>query len=456
MINKETIKKVLNNNNINKIKLLNQGWSNDCKYYIEDIQQQKFILRISDISLYDTKLAQYNYLKEINKLNINAPVPIEFGTFDNQVYMLLSWVHGDDALEVIPTLDEKSQYELGIKAGLMLKQIHSIPVASNQIWYEVFKNKIPQKIKKAKAALIQHQHLDTFIDYVLNNMEIIKNNPMKLTHGDYHLGNMVISKDLKLGIIDFDKVAIADPIDDFKPFAWNVRKSPVFATGLIDGYYSGKPQESFFKALTLYAAESCIANVAWAISFGEEEIKIASEVSDQTYEWYKGFSLIVPTWYEKNLKNKFKTLFTNNKTRIILSLKQEYLDRIVEGKKQFEYRFSIPIEDLEAYLYIPTPHKKIAGTLELKNTRWMDKKEVSTFYQKVGDGEYETMFAWIGERKGCYVSKIDSVTLFKQAISFKYLKDNFNFTAPQQWLYLHKNKKLEEYLSEVKYLSTKE
>lgn len=88
--------------------MLNQGWSNDCKYYIEDIQQQKFILRISDISLYDTKLAQYNYLKEINKLNINAPVPIEFGTFDNQVYMLLSWVHGDDALEVIPTLDEKA------------------------------------------------------------------------------------------------------------------------------------------------------------------------------------------------------------------------------------------------------------------------------------------------------------------------------------------------------------
>lgn len=137
-------------------------------------------------------------------------------------------------------------------------------------------------------------------------MHIIKDNPMKLQHGDYHIGNMVITKDNVIGIIDFDKMDIADPIDDFKPFVWNVNKSPIFQTGLIDGYYNNDIPKSFFETLALYAAESCIGHISWPITFDEKEINTAIEVADKVYEWYKGFTLVIPTWYDENLKEKYK------------------------------------------------------------------------------------------------------------------------------------------------------
>lgn len=34
-------------------------------------------------------------------------------------------------------------------------------------------------------------------------------------HGDYHLGNMIVNNG-HIGIIDFDKFATSDPMDDFK------------------------------------------------------------------------------------------------------------------------------------------------------------------------------------------------------------------------------------------------
>src|SRR5690554_6936426 len=75
--------------------------------------------------------------------------------------------------------------------------------------------------------------------------------------------DMIFTKDLELGIIDFDKMDIADPIDDFKPFVSNVKKSTAFETGLIDGYHNNNVPESFFQVLALYAAESCIGLIPW-------------------------------------------------------------------------------------------------------------------------------------------------------------------------------------------------
>lgn len=288
-----------------KIDLLCKGWSKDIKYIVEDKLQNKFLLRVSDSASYDRKYNQFNFLKEIEKLGVNTPRPYEIDRFeDGSVYMVLSWVEGKDAQGIMPTLDENNQYLLGKEAGRILKKIHSIPVVSDKPWNDVYQNKIPRKIKLAKGASIKHPHLDVFVNYVLTNMYLIEDSNTKWQHGDYHLGNMVITNDLKLGIVDFDKADKADPIDDFKPFFWNVINTPAFEIGLIDGYFDDKPTETFFKKLALYAAESCIGHVFWAIQFGEEEVKTALEICDKVYEWYKGFTTFIPTWYDNKLKEK--------------------------------------------------------------------------------------------------------------------------------------------------------
>lgn len=289
-----------------KIEPLTKGWSKDIKYYIEDIYNQKFILRISDSSFYNKKLEQFKLLEKVHKLNIKMQTPLEFGRLDDgRVYMLLSWLDGQDAEIILPTLEENQQYVLGKEAGKLLKRLHEIPVTTNITWKETYQSKIPRKINMAKNASIKHKHLDEFIKYVEDHMHIIEDNPMKFQHGDFHIGNMIITKNMDIGIIDFDRMDIADPIDDFKPFVWTVSKSSVFETGLIDGYYDNHVPETFFKVLALYAAESCIGHIPWAITFGDEEVRIAMEVADKVYEWYKGFSVIIPTWYNETLKIKY-------------------------------------------------------------------------------------------------------------------------------------------------------
>ncbi|MGI6782563.1 MAG: aminoglycoside phosphotransferase family protein [Acholeplasmataceae bacterium] len=308
MIYKKILNKIFNNEIISKVEPLNKGWSNDTKYYIEDKENNKFLLRISVFPLYDKKLYQYNLLKEISKLEINAPKPLELGNIDNYVYFILSWIEGNDAEKITPTLDEETQYLLGINAGLTLKQIHSIKIKSDINWAAYFKARVEDRIKKVKESSIKHKYLNLFSNYLLDNIGLIKDRPISILHGDYHLGNMLLNDNLELGIIDFDKMKIGDPIYDFKQMIWTTRVSNVFATGLIDGYTDFKPKNDFFKLLLLYSIESSIANLYWTSKFEKADKKVASELFDNLYKNYDGLTTIIPLWYDGKLKIKYKDL----------------------------------------------------------------------------------------------------------------------------------------------------
>lgn len=57
--------------------------------------------------------------------------------------MLMSYLHGMDLEEVLPTLSENTKYQLGRKAGEILRKIHSLPVD---------KKDLASKSKKEKKA----------------------------------------------------------------------------------------------------------------------------------------------------------------------------------------------------------------------------------------------------------------------------------------------------------------
>ena len=129
------------------IEKLNKGWSKDQKYIVTDISNNKFLLRLSDISLYEKKKEQFELLKKVESLRINASRPIEFGIFnDTQIYMVLTYLEGIDAEEGIVSKSNKQAYDLGVQAGKTLYKLHQIPVSQgNQTWYDRFKEKIEVK-----------------------------------------------------------------------------------------------------------------------------------------------------------------------------------------------------------------------------------------------------------------------------------------------------------------------
>ena len=202
-------------NNVKSIESLNKGWSRDKKYIITT-DKDKYLLRISDISLYEKKKKQFELLKRLEELDINCSRPIGFGKYDeHSIYMVLSYLEGEDAEKVIPTLLDKEAYKLGIEAGKVLQKLHSIPVPEvDYTWKKKYEEKIPRKIKALKECEYKLPLEEFLIDYFISKSYLMDNRPLLFSHADFHAGNMIVNNG-KIGIIDFDKNTISDPYDEF-------------------------------------------------------------------------------------------------------------------------------------------------------------------------------------------------------------------------------------------------
>ena len=292
------IQGIINKYNINFVEPLNKGWSRDKKYILTS-ETNKYLLRVSDSSLYNKKKEQYELLKRIEELDIYCSRAVDFGTLeDGSVFMVLTYLEGESAEDVLPSLSDEEAYKLGIEAGKVLKKLHIIPIeVQEKSWWEKYKEKMPRKIKALKEC--EHKlPLEFFlIEYYESKAYLMEDRPLMFSHGDYHAGNMIVFNG-KIGIIDFDKNTIADPYDELKPFCWNVFRSEYFETGLINGYFDNNVPEEFFKILKFYSVESLISHLPWSVQFGEEDIKTAYRVYDAMIQWWGNFNLDVPTWYK--------------------------------------------------------------------------------------------------------------------------------------------------------------
>ncbi len=278
---------------------LNKGWSRDEKYILTDCFGERFLLRITATEKEDRAIRQYSFLRELQNLKINCPKALEYGkTQDARIYTVLSFLPGEDGETALAMLSKEKGYLLGKEGGEILRKIHSLPI-SEEIgsWWERYKPKIQRKVDALKNCPLKIPNQERIIEYYLDNAKLMQSRPMVLTHGDYHLGNMVVDNG-RLGVIDFEKCNYADPYDDFKPYCWNVFANSSFERGLIDGYFNGNIPKDFFKILKFYTAESLISHLPWAMTFGEEEIKTSFKVADSAMQWWGNFELDVPTWYK--------------------------------------------------------------------------------------------------------------------------------------------------------------
>ena len=285
---------------ITSVTPLLKGWSKDKKYILEDVGGERYVLRLSNNELYEKKKKQFELLKKIGLLGLNCSRPIEFGMYaDGTVYMLMSYLEGEDGETAVAELTDEEAFRLGVEAGNCLRKLHSIDIPPQHLtWWDRYLEKMPRKIAALHACEYKLPMQDKILDYYETHYEIIKNRPLVLCHGDYHLGNMIVHNG-KNGIIDFDKNGFADPYDDLKPFCWNVMVSEHFETGLINGYFDNNVPDDFWRVLKFYTVESLISHLPWAVKFGQQEIKTALEVANNQMKWYHNFELEIPTWYKE-------------------------------------------------------------------------------------------------------------------------------------------------------------
>ena len=281
---------------------ITKGYSSDKKYKVSTSESfsncsrdgTNYLLRISQIEQYEAKKLMFSRQRQVADLGVPMCQPIEFGTCEQGVYSIQSWLSGEDLAEHTTHLSDGELYALGLKAGEILKKIHTIPSPNAP------NDKTSIRIQKYHDCGIRFDGDNYILEYLKNNQHLLRGRPQCFLHGDYHIGNMMLENG-NLAIIDFDRCGFGDCWQDFSSIVWSAQASPFFATGQIKGYFNGEPPPEFFKLLAFYLASNALSYIYWAIPFGQGEINTALNQAQDILLWYNNMQNPVPKWYLKDL-----------------------------------------------------------------------------------------------------------------------------------------------------------
>lgn len=277
---------------------IDRGWSADRKYRAEAADGQTYFLRISPMDRYDQRNMQFDHMRKVHALGVPMSDPVEFGLCAEGCYTLLGWIDGRDAEEILPELPAEQQYAHGLKAGRMLKTIHTLPAPFKaEPWHVRWSRKADAKIAAYRSCPAQYDKGELFLQVLAADRHLIEGRPTVWHHGDFHCGNLMFDENMELRVIDFDREDVGDPWYEFNRIIWDVRAAAPFARGILDGYFDGSIPEEFWRLLRLYQSQNMLSSLPWAIDFGETETRIAIENAARVLEWYDDMREIVPNWY---------------------------------------------------------------------------------------------------------------------------------------------------------------
>ena len=300
---------------------IDYGWSGDKKYRATTPDGTPYFLRITPRERGNRFIKLFDLQKAVAATGIPMCEPVAIGECDEGIcaahtwaahtwaahtWAIHTWIDGVDAESTVPTLSPEEQYRLGRDAGQYLARIHSIPAPADQPdWEPRFNAKIDRKIKMYTDCPLRFEGDHLLLDYIAANRHLLRDRPQTFQHGDYHIGNMMLTYEdgtPKIVIIDFDRYDFGDPWEEFNRIVWCAQAAPVFATGLVDGYFGVNEQTAvpmeFWRLLALYISSNMLSSIPWAIPFGEGEIQTMMSQARDVLAWYDNMKNPVPTWYK--------------------------------------------------------------------------------------------------------------------------------------------------------------
>lgn len=134
-------------------------------------------------------------------------------------------------------------------------------------------------------------------------------------------------------------------------------------------------------------------------------------------------------------------IFGNESSRrrdVILSIKPDYANKILEGIKNIELRRRFPLvacNGATAYIYSTSPVRALVGAAEITD---VERLPVAVLWQRHGRSalirkrDFDAYFGGIQEG---YALKITNARPFSRPLNLVELKERFDFKAPQSFLY---------------------
>ena len=140
------------------------------------------------------------------------------------------------------------------------------------------------------------------------------------------------------------------------------------------------------------------------------------------------------------------SFFEDCKKNILLSLREEYYNQILDGSKKYEYRTRYLKEETIAYVYISKTLKKIVARIEFGEPIIGNAKEIATIAEREQPGCYQDMIDYMYNDIG-FAIPIKKIIPIEE-VSLEELKEKFpDFVPPQSYYILDKKPELLNYLN---------
>ena len=277
---------------------IQKGYSEEMKYKVK--ADKNYFLKISPLFFTKKKDLEVKYISALEK-EIKFPKLVEMKFETNSILSLYEWIDGVDIRDYASKLTGEELYQYGMEAGAFLKKIHSISIEEALVnWQEYYIQKSMKYIHSFRKLNENFAEIEMFIDFIQSYQSLLKDRPISLCHGDYHVGNMMIELETKkLVIIDFGSLEIGDPMEEFNRMIWTAQLSEDFATGFVNGYFDGeKIPDIFWKLMAYYMACDVVGSIRWAINFGNNQLEIMLKRAKLVLDWFDDFERVIPKFYK--------------------------------------------------------------------------------------------------------------------------------------------------------------
>ncbi|XMB67211.1 phosphotransferase [Mycoplasmatota bacterium zrk1] len=135
------------------------------------------------------------------------------------------------------------------------------------------------------------------VEFIRNNLYILKDRKAQFLHGDFHLENSVFDENGYIGCYDFNRCKYSDYVIEFERASVFSRSfSLEYVIGLFDGYEFTKDE---FIVLRLYLAMGLFNSVVWTYKYYPEQMDDNDSLIEMILEDYDDFKLEVPKYYSK-------------------------------------------------------------------------------------------------------------------------------------------------------------
>ncbi|WP_339836643.1 aminoglycoside phosphotransferase family protein [Paenibacillus sp. FSL R7-0272] len=287
-----------------QVERISRGYSLDHKFKVVVPDQRNMLLRIFPCRDMDDKRQETHVLAALREMGVLCSTPLGVGRLDeNNGYMILSYLEGEDASEVLPSMSEQQQYSIGLKAGAELERIHQLAVEKQaESWYIRKSKKHRRYVDRYNACPVVMESDQHILNFIEEHLEWMKDRPDCFQHDDFHPANLIVNKGELAGVIDFNRADQGDPVHEFlKLGLFATEISIPYSIGQIHGYFDGhEPDEGFWKMYSLYMAMALISSVVWIQNVKPEETEQMMMKIERVRNDHDDFRSMIPRWYTVN------------------------------------------------------------------------------------------------------------------------------------------------------------